>query len=325
MVRIENKELTIKYLRLIEEGIYLTKIARFLHVSTTAVFKKLKQLEKQNLIEKVSFNPCIYELTGKGKMRYFNLMSQGVRTSEEEDSKKDVQTYFFQNNIGIHNLRVKMEILKRERGGSRFRAEKEVQINNWYKEFIHIDARVNMTIEITTKSVIINFKESNIPVSEPETFRNRYADEIINGIRVVEMKLHGFGFSLGRAEIIQQHLTRKVGEEVDSGLKKGNTVTLDLEKEAETLTGHLKEKAWARGDNSSGAFEAETNDLNYKIKMLQMPLSIDRMKEINELSIAQIRENAQGITYLINLLKPLEKEEQPQKPQDINRVENMYI
>ena len=295
MSKTRNLNLTKKYLELIKEGLYPAQIAKILKVSSNAVNKKLKQLEKSGLIRKQNTFPVFYHINPY--MANINLISDRVKherqttttnnnnTSEKKNNKVDSDTpnslanklSYIRDTANQHCYKIKIPILKF--GSIQDSSWKKKKVKNWFKYFKDVSKPIKMKIEITTKSIILTIKAFDLPANLKQlqvlTEKTNQAIHTASDI----LYRHNFRLDTMNAKVIDQHLAY-TSDEFDKKVEKGDLTTLNLNRSAKSILGTMKQKATAWIDKSKGVLEQETNDLTYSQQILQMPISIENIESI---------------------------------------------
>lgn len=258
----KNIELRMKLLELANKGLCQSAIAKELSVSPTAILKNFRRLEADGLIQIIKGRPTFYKLTDNGRINLFSL------------HKKDKP--FTENKISLHDFKLLIPIVKH--GNFTLSSEKKVKINNWTKKYYNIELPTKLTLEITTKSAILHFKETQIPRSLGIT--RAISEFTMKGMVAVASMLgsHGFKLDLMNARVINQHIASKTAKEIDEQVPKSTVFKMGLNRQAETITGKMDAEATAWIDRSQTRLEIETNDLLYEEKLITMPLWVQSIE-----------------------------------------------
>lgn len=265
----KNLELRKKLLELANKGLSQSNIAKELSVSPTAILKNFRRLEKDGLVNIIHGKPTFYKLTENGKL---TLSSLPVKDKP-----------FLDKTISLHDFKVLIPILEH---GKLTLDKKEVQINNWTKEYYNIDLPTKVTLEITTKSAILHFHETQIPRSLGAT--RAITEFAMKGMVAISSLLGSRGFKLDimNARVISQHFATKTAKEIDEQVAKGTVFKVNMDRQASSISGNLKQEASAWVDRSEGKLEVETNDLTYEEQLIKMPIWVKEMRAtITELNL----------------------------------------
>ena len=160
-----------RILSLLDSGLYPAQIARNMGIRRNKVSRAIQRLEKSGLIEQVSEWPKLYRvLSNTGNKVPSKFQCSNKSLTGDENTKAS---------FSMHNIGIRYDILS---APSTFTLDKEVNLNNWAKEYTKLPA---VTIEKTTKSVIIYPKierksNSYDLLSEALNLANVYAQKLEN-------------------------------------------------------------------------------------------------------------------------------------------------
>jgi len=160
-----------RILSLIESGLYPAQIAINLELNKMKVYRAIQRLEKAGLIEQVSEWPKLYKVLSNSGNKVTPKSQSNTRILTGDENTKTA--------FSMHNIGIRYDILS---APSTFTLDKEVNLNNWAKEYTKLPA---VTIEKTTKSVIIYPKidrksNSYDLLSEALNLANVYAQKLEN-------------------------------------------------------------------------------------------------------------------------------------------------
>jgi len=266
--RPEKAEQTNRMLGLLDDGISITKLARILKKSPSVISRKVRNLKDKNLIQKSTYG---YTLTGLGKLRL--LRSENPRIAKTSLPMKNT-TGNLSFRSRFHDLKLKIPMLVK---GSPL--ERKVKINNWVKEYQNIDLPMPITIEATTKSIILHFYEHEF--ERDNDFMVQSWMWMWKGAHGAEYYLSQFGYKLDmiNAEVINQHIATQQEKPIDTRVPKHTQITVGLERNQATFTGKTKKEATAWLEKSKGIAEVESDDLTYQEKLILMPEKVHDIKK----------------------------------------------
>lgn len=274
-----NYEIEKRIMALVGEGLYPSKIANVLHVSTTLIIKHLKRLEVEGAVESYGKCPKFYAVKDVAFKRCnvgFSLPMSGKRADGlNSDVNRRFKPPLISDTIRLHDFKIKIPILQK---GKMVLTSKKVEINNWVKEYYNIDLPTKATLELTTKSAIIHFHTTDIPRNMG--FNRALVEFATRGMVAVVSYLgrHGYRLDLMNPRVISQHLASDAAAEIDKQVSEGTVFKVNLNRPAATITGEMQAGAAAWVDRSKGALEIETNDLIYEQALLEMPLRLVRIE-----------------------------------------------
>lgn len=216
------------------------------------------------LIQKIGY-PFVFELTGKGRAVLFKADSSCAFPSLGERQFK---------NVRLHSVVFKFPILK---DSSVIDWDKVSDgFRNSVKKYKRLDFPISVTIERTSKSVLLYLKEKEI---EKKLFLTDFFSWVFKAVFFSYHFLNnkGLRFDFLAGEIIQQHVANpepELNDKTDSKI----TVSQDLGRKVSSLfPSSQAAKAWI--DRSLGDLEIETNDLLYEEKLILMPEKICSMEQ----------------------------------------------
>ncbi|MDD3906485.1 MAG: helix-turn-helix domain-containing protein [Candidatus Omnitrophica bacterium] len=274
-----NYEIEKRIMALVGEGLYPSKIANVLNVSTTLILKHLKRLEKEGRLESYGKCPKFYNLKDVAFKRCnvgFSLPMNGrFKLRGKTDGLKSQKKPLISDVIRLHDFKIKIPILQK---GKMVLTSKKVEINNWVKEYYNLDLPTKATLEITTQSAIIHFHSTDIPRNMG--FNRALVEFATRGMVAVVSYLgrHGYRLDLMNPRVISQHLAADTAEEIDKQVSEGTVFKINLNRPAATITGEMQAGAAAWVDRSKGALEIETNDIIYEQALLEMPMRLIRVE-----------------------------------------------
>ncbi len=165
----------------------------------------------------------------------------------------------------FHNLVLKFPILK---DNDSVKWSKTSLINNWVKKYYFEELPLKLTIEKTSKSIILYLHQKEISKD------NFYTDLLQWSLKAVFychhfLKERGVVFDYFSGEVIRQHIATKA-EEFEGFVDGKSTFEVDLKRSAKSIF-KSKERAKVWIDRSWGELEVESNDLLYEEKLVRMP------------------------------------------------------
>jgi len=309
--KIYKKSLTSIYRILvrISQGMYPSQIARQLNMSKSHVNYFLKRLERCGYIKReFRTNFVCYSLTEKGNELLKNIRSSKFSLPVRE---KHVRT---------HTLTIKFPILK-DNPEAKF--DSKVEINNWIKQYALVTFPIGITIEKTTKHVVVYFHKF---YTKQSNFLSDFFSWVLRGVYYVYyylMKEKGIQIDIFSGEIIRQHIANE-SPEFNKRVERKKTVEVSLNRKAKAIyPANFVAKAWI--DRSLGNVEIETNDMVYEEKLLLMPEIVHALDkklapvlenltkqinlhlEIQTQHIKAISELRQNINELVKVIKKMEE------------------
>lgn len=270
----------------IKKGLYSDEIARQIRMKKGSVSRFIKKLEEFNYISRVLRSNCvIYEVTPKGHawMNDYKMARSGKNTNSSLSMKE--------KNTRLHNLAVKFPILKDNKEA---KFDKKVEINNWTKQYSTLSYPMGMTLEKTTKSVIVYFHQFQ---TTQEMFLSDFYNWVFKGTYYVYYYLmkQGITIDIFSGEIIREHIANE-SPELNDRIPKNKTVEVGLDRKARAIfPANFMAKAWL--DRSMGDVDIETNDMIYQEKLLLMPENIHSMRQ----DLENLGPTLQALTQQINL------------------------
>jgi len=269
----------------IKEGKYPAQIAKELGLSREAIRKRLKKLEELGLIREIPKTyPKLYELTPKGII-YLNQLERLEKETVNNPSLPVTAEGggqpqpFLKGTINFHDFKIKVPILREGhipdneiQQDPHIKDKKIVPMRNWLKQYLFIELPNNLdvTVEITTKSVIIHFHSKEF--RRDLGFWTYFLQWVFKTIIAVNYILNRYNYVVDwfNLEVISQHIATQVNDKIDERIPDKTKIEVDLNRKAESITPMEQEaKAWI--DKSQGKAEIETNDLLYEEKLLLMP------------------------------------------------------
>lgn len=151
-------------------------------------------------------------------------------------------------------------------------------MRNWVKGITKVEWPIGFTLERTPENILLDFTTF-------ETRRGRFLDDYIDYIRRGEWYAYlwllerGIKINILEGRTIRQHLAAEAPE-VDSRLPPGGTVRVKLGRKARSaFPGDAEAAAWA--DRSTGGVpDAETNDLVWMERYLEMPEAVAELRNL---------------------------------------------
>lgn len=300
MSRTRNKKDDERILNMLRSGMYASKIAGILKISRMGMSKKLKRMEDEGLIKSSGNYPKFYTVTNKAKSAKGLHLSPPVKATPTTSRKQPLT----EQKIRLHDFKVKIPITTM---GQKLKNEKTININNWVKRYYEGDLPVDAKLEITTKSAIIHFYETDIPRSLG--FSKAISEFAISGCAAVAsfLGLHGYKLDFQHPKVISQHLASKTSEEVDKQVAEGTTFKIMMSYNAKSITGDMTQTASAWVDKSKGLLEIETNDMLYEKMLLEMPLRMVRLQDYLTKFGENISKYDENISKHLEVLNKMEK------------------
>ncbi len=266
----KNLQLLYKILVRVASGLYCSQIARQLKLKHQLVSYYLKKLEKCGFIAlEVRTNYKGYKLTEKGKQFLQDLkvtLKEGLQKGLAKSSSLSMSKTTINRNVRLHNLAIKFKIL-RDNPNAKF--DKKVQINNWLKQYDIITFPIGITIEKTSKHIIVYLHQFQ---TNKKTFLNDFYQNCLKAVYYVYHYLarqKGIVIDILSGEIVREHIANEAPE-LNEATNKSRTVEIRLGRKAKAIyPSKIAAKAWI--DRSLGNVDIETNDMLYEEKLLMMP------------------------------------------------------
>jgi hypothetical protein len=260
-----NFLLLYRILKRVEKGQYYSSIARQLRISKQKCRYYIYKAIGKNLLKIKFRSSCLFcVLTPKGREFLLQVKTSSLPVRE--------------NFTRLHNLALKFPIM-RDNQSAKF--DQKVEINNWIKEYVKISFPIGITIEKTTRSIIIYFHQFQ---TSQEMFLTDFFSWVLKGIIYIDYYLEkqGIKVDLLNAEVIREHIANDEPE-YNEKIDRKKTVEISLNRKARSiLPPTFDAKAWI--DKSLGNVEIETNDMIYEEQLLMMPHNITRIiKEVQDL------------------------------------------
>jgi len=297
-------ERKIRILSMIKAGLYPTKISKILKISVVAVTKRIKKMEKENLIIKTNKYPAFYNLTAFG--------IRDINQSALSESKVNITSILYNKSISYHDFKVKIPILKK---GSIPKKGKRIQLNGWVKEIHKIELPVKLTLELTNKNAILHYHNKELP--RDTRFFQELFKWYVTGTESAKYYLRQYGYQIDifNAQVISQHIATKTGKDIDDNVPNSTTLSVDLNRKAKAVTGNMQQQARAWLDKSEKIAEVETNDITYQEKLILLPETvtdidkkIDNFHNSLELYNKNIELHLEVLTEMKKTLKKIHKE-----------------
>jgi len=262
-----NFLLLYRILRRIQKGMYPTQIARQLNTSKQRIFYYLIKAERLGLVEKINrSNTVFYVITKKGENFLLEVKKSSLPVREKVTR--------------LHNLAIKFPIVQ---DNPQAQFDKKVEINNWIKQYSVVTFPIGITIEKTSKNVIVYFHQFS---TKQQMFLTEFFSWVLRGVYYVYYYLKrekGITIDIFNGEIIREHLAN-ASPEFNEKVEKRKTVEVSLGRNAFSIY-PSQEPARAWIDRSLGNVDIETNDMIYEEKLLLMPeVVFDLAKNIDKLN-----------------------------------------
>ncbi|MEM4460946.1 MAG: winged helix-turn-helix domain-containing protein [Nanopusillaceae archaeon] len=293
MKKIDKKKI-LKILLLVEKGMSINQISFQLDISKPLLTYHFKKFLNDGLVELECKYPKIYRLTEKGK-EYIEILKSELSS----ESVKKLSGAYVRSNIAI-----KLSIIK---DNPNVKFEREVEINNWIKEYTRVNFLIPLTLEKTTKSVIVHIDKFEI---EKKHFFSELFSKLMKILFFVYTYLknkYDIEVDILNPKIIRQEFAN-YSPEFEGVVEKNVKIEIDLGRKAKNIFDELMDanaKAWI--DRSFNVLEIETNDKSYEEKLLLMPENIDKLiKKIELLENNNVELYNKFIKILEEMTKILE-------------------
>ncbi|MEM4039219.1 MAG: hypothetical protein QXS58_01335 [Thermoplasmata archaeon] len=290
MKKIDKRKL-LKILLLIERGHTLKEISFQLDISRQLLHYHIKKLVAQGILIK---NFRFYELSEKGK----DLL-QTLKAELNAENIKKLSGAYVRSNIAI-----KLYILK---DNPNIKFEREVEINNWIKEYTRVNFLIPLTLEKTTKSIIVHIDKFEI---EKKHFFSELFSKLMKILFFVYTYLknkYNIEVDILNPKIVRQEFAN-YSPEYENLVEKNIKIEVDLGRKAKNIFDELMDanaKVWI--DRSFNVLEIETNDKSYEEKLLLMPENVDKLiKKIELLENNNVELYNKFIKILEEMTKILE-------------------
>lgn len=260
-----------KILQKLHQHLYPAQIARQLDIKKQNVDYHVKNMEAEGLIyQEIKSNITSWKLTESG-LRFMQEKRQSQKVSL---GVSDAHTV----NIRTHNLKLKLRILSDNPSANLTREleYRAIQKKNWTSEIFLLTYPIGMTVEKTTQSVIINYHEFDC---KPESYTRDFVIAMNKGMlflydylaRKYQIKVDIFA-----PEILDDHMANP-HPELDGSFDKRASTEIGLGHKASAIYPSKQDgKAWV--DFSPGHVEIETNDLPFQQAFLQMPMTVQHLR-----------------------------------------------
>ena len=292
---LSRKDIYMRILRLIADGRSAPEIYRTIGISPQNFNYYMRNLEKNGYIVIYRTYPRTFALTKAGKVALRNGLD--LKISPRVIGNRTSST----PQISVHDVKVKIPILRK---GSPIPADKEVAVKGWVKKYYRMDIPFPVTIEETTKNIILHFHEMKYPRRQ-DIIGNIVTDVLRYTYLIASYFNTKFGWVLDvpNARVITQHIAIEVPE-VKEHLRPGTRVR--FKKKARAIDGkEMDQDSMAWVDNTPSERNVETRDLDFTEAFLRMPFTVQRM--YNEQSEFFRLHNE--LIYRINRLLALYEEE----------------
>jgi len=269
---LRKRDVYIRILKMVAEGKTAPEIRRTLGLSPSNYMFYEKNLIRNGYIVKYNTYPRTYALTSAGKSALENPanLKLSLRMSGGRPKTKTTKT----PEISVHDVKVKIPILRK---GDPIPPDKETAVRNWTKKYYRIDLPVPVTIEETTKNLILHFHELRYP-RDPNAIGMMMGD-VMRYTYLIATWLnakYGWVVDVPNARVILNHIAIEVPE-VKEHLRPGTEVVFQ-DKKARAIDGKelpYPSKAWI--DNTPSERNAETWDLDYTEAFLRMPFTVEHI------------------------------------------------
>ncbi|MEM4740290.1 MAG: winged helix-turn-helix domain-containing protein [Zestosphaera sp.] len=290
MKKIDKKKI-LKILLLVEKGMSINQISFQLDISKPLLTYHFKKFLSNGLVELECKYPKIYRLTEKGK-EYIEILKSELSS----ENVKKLSGAYVRSNIAI-----KLSIIK---DNPNVKFEREVEINNWIKEYTRVNFLIPLTLEKTTKSIIVHIDKFEI---EKKHFFSELFSKLLKILFFVYTYLknkYDIEVDILNPKIIRQEFAN-YSPEFEGVVEKNVKIEVDLGRKAKNIFDELMDanaKAWI--DRSFNVLEIETNDKSYEEKLLLMPENIDKL--IKKIELLE-NNNVQLYNKFINILEEMTK------------------
>jgi len=283
---------TLPYVFAIDSGTCtLPTLTKKLRKNKATVFKMLNRLQIQGLTTKLEGRPAVYSLTEKGKelVKKANQKHEVAQSSgggnnlnyQEflQETHRKPKSLFFEP-PRFHALMLKFPVIDDKK---LVKWHKSVAVNNWIRKLYFVEFPIKLTIERTTKSIILRFGEKSLSHSR---FFSDLVVWVVKGIFYSYFWLKNQGIEIDFSGLTLMQHSASVGRGLEESLSETNLVELDLNRKASSVfPNRIPAKAWV--DWSKGAPEFETNDLLWQEKFLGMPEEVFLVRrDLNQLYVA---------------------------------------
>lgn len=231
----------------------------YLKKSQAWISKTARQLEKQGLLRKTGW-PQILELTARGQILVSRQSSKYSKFSDRVKPK----------NSRVHSVSFKFPILHDHFTGNWDKISNN--LTNSIRAYKKIEFPIHVTIEKTTKSIILHLHDKQI---DRHIFFTEFTEWIIKTIFYAYhyLKRKGLEFDFLEIQAIKQHVANPSPED-EHILDPRATFSKDLGRQAHFIAPSPQPaRAWI--DRSLGPLEVETNDLEYEEKYLMVPENVE--------------------------------------------------
>jgi len=209
----------------------------------------LQKLKHRNLIKKIGYGVWDITEVGRQEVKKFSL---GMKKP-----------------IDIHALAIEVPILKDNKN---FQWDEEIKKRNWIAKYKYNVGKIRLTLEKTTKNIIIyvhsrrlrNLTDATGLTIKALIYTNHYLRE------------NGFKIDLFSPKINNNHLAIK-DEEIEKNVPKQLSMRLSLNRKAKKVFKGDKDRVARVWTDTSPFRGIETNDFEYAENYLRMP---ERLKNV---------------------------------------------
>lgn len=298
----------LKVLELVNQGLYLSNISKVLKVRPVSARKLIKKLEKEGYLKQITKYPAFYELTPKGRLVLLRKSFKPTNFNQFSPPMSDRLKSSIFTSMNLHDFKVKIPILKK---GKLLENTKKTKINNWVKEYLHLELPYPLTLEITTKSVILHFRKVELPKGI-DFYQALFKFFTIGLVSVVSyLHTRGFRLDLFNLKVISQHIANQTNKDIDNRISDNTVVEVELNHIAKSVLGkELGNKQGAKAwiDKSQNIAEVETNDLTYEENLILMPERIAKMESNLALFFYGMDKYNKNIELHLSVLKQIREE-----------------
>lgn len=241
------------------------EVVRITKKSKQYVSKITKKLIAKGYIRvKVEGKPAIYEITPLGR-----------KTLKKSTSSQPFLTGCEKPKTVAHAIEIKFPILK-DNPDAKF--TKHVKVNHWIKKYVTPDCPFDLTIEKTTKSIIVH--AHNKEFDKTVDLLNEY----VNWVTQIKLYIsyymehkHGIVVDVVNSKVTDQHIENDA-REYEEKLDKNNRWTEKYDWKAVAPWNLMEQQAKAYIDYSPGPHpRIGTNDLLYEKLVLDMPVTLNTL------------------------------------------------
>jgi hypothetical protein len=217
-----------------------------------------------------------------------------------------------QNNISYHAVKIKIkikkhgkipdEVIEKLKENGKY---SEKRVKNWVKRYFYFETPIPLTVELTSRSLILHLKEKQFKKTEFVEKSKEYIKLAAEGITNLFEK---YGYKLDNEyKIIAQHIGSQTEKEIDEKIEPGKTISVNLNRKALAHTGEMKQEATAWLDKSLGFAEIETNDLTYEEKLILMPEIVHKALPLLVAYSKQVERHLEVLEQMSTTLKNIDE------------------